>query len=161
MRSRKSRNSTSSIVLTPSFARHRFDSVDRTLYSGGGDGMLHCWSVSPSLSLQSSTNLNPPTPASVSFLHHPESTMNKATLMTNRKTVFRKSTAYSKEETLEARAGPKKGGEGVVGREEAKKRKKTAKGGALRNRTVDFTRAVQILRLLVSSAFSLLPPSPP
>lgn len=73
--------------------------------------MLHCFSITPKLSKKSSTDCNPPAAPKQSFLYHPDSLENKATLMCQRKTVHRKRNVYREEdEKPEAKAGPKKGG---------------------------------------------------
>ncbi|GMH77156.1 hypothetical protein TL16_g07308 [Triparma laevis f. inornata] len=95
-----------------------FDASNRELYTGGGDGMLHCFSITPKLSKKSSTDCNPPAAPKQSFLYHPDSLENKATLMCQRKTVHRKRNVYREEdERPEAKAGPKKGGGSCVERD--------------------------------------------
>jgi len=102
--------------LSPVFSV-AFDSAARELYSGGGDGMLHRFSITPKLEKKSSTDCNPPpkpkaraVPGEASFLYYADSLENVATLRCQRKTVHRVEAVYKPEEdTAEAKAGPKKG----------------------------------------------------
>ena len=95
----------------------QFDPISRYIYSGGEDGMLHAWDMKLKKVEGMSANLNPPEKKKASFMEHPDSIENNATLMCKRKTIF---TLGRRHEPLNPSkmAGPMKGsslrGEGDV-----------------------------------------------
>ena len=139
------KNSTATCVaFTEAHAMHPahcvvFDHVDRRIYTGGGDGMVHAWDMKLRKMSELTFDLNPPAKAKIGFLEDPDSMENAATLMCKRKTVF---TAAKREAATEPSkmAGPKRGsnlrGEGDVWNQPGVTKSKIKHLAVLRQRDV-------------------------